>query len=68
MMSALVGLSERGYGMTLLLSLVAANCAVIVAVVFVMAWRDEDVLVTAMLGVVLLSLLLVAMVALRESI
>jgi hypothetical protein len=40
----------------------------VVAVVFVMAWRDEDVLVTVMLGVVLLSLLLVAMVALRESI
>lgn len=68
MMGALVGLSERGYGMTLLLSLVAATCAVVVAVVFVMAWRDEDVLVTVMLGVVLLSLLLVAMVALRESI
>jgi cytochrome c oxidase subunit IV len=67
-MSALVGLSKRGYSMTLLLSLVAATCAVIVAVVFVMAWRDEDVLVTVMLGVVLLSLLLVAMVALRESI
>lgn len=54
--------------MTLLLALVAATCTVPVAVVFVLAWRDEDVLVAAVLGVVLLSLLLVAMVALRESI
>lgn len=53
--------------MTLLLALVAATCAVIVAVVFLMAWRDEDVLVAAVLGVVLLTLLIVAMVALRVS-
>jgi hypothetical protein len=53
--------------MTLLLSLVAATCAVLVAVVFVMAWRGEDVLLTVVTGVVLLSLLLVAMVGLRVS-
>jgi hypothetical protein len=53
--------------MTLLLSLVAATCAVMVAVVFVMAWRDEDVPLTLISGVVLLSLLIVAIVGLRVS-
>ncbi|MCA1719274.1 MAG: hypothetical protein LC781_21440 [Actinobacteria bacterium] len=53
--------------MTLLLSLVAAICAVLVAVVFVMAWRDKDVVLAVVSGVVLLSLLLVAIVALRVS-
>jgi hypothetical protein len=52
---------------TLLLSLVAATCAVLVAVVFALAWRDEDVVLTVISGVVLLSLLIVAIVALRMS-
>lgn len=53
--------------MTFLMGLVAATCAVIVGVVFVMAWRDEDVVLTAVSGVVLFSLLIVAIVALRVS-
>jgi len=53
--------------MTLLMGLVAATCAVLVAVVFIIAWRDEDVPLTVLSGVVLLSLLLVAIVALRVS-
>lgn len=67
MMGALVGPSERGYGMTLLLSLVAATCAAIVAVVFVMAWREEDPVVTVMLGAAFLALALVALLFLRAS-
>ena len=42
MMGALAGQSERGHGMTLILSLMAASCAAMVAVGFVMAWREED--------------------------
>jgi hypothetical protein len=53
--------------MTVLLSLVAATCAVPVAVVFVVAWRDEDVMVAVISGVVLLSLFIVAIVGLRVS-
>jgi hypothetical protein len=67
MIGALVGPSERGHGMTLLLSLVAATCAVMVAVVFVMAWREEDVVVSAMLGAAFLALALVALLFLRAS-
>jgi hypothetical protein len=62
------GLNEKGGGgVTLLLSLVSATCAVLVAVVFALAWRDEDVLLTVISGVVLFSLLIVATVALRVS-
>ena len=53
--------------MTLLLSLVAATCAAIVAVVFVMAWREEDHVVIVMLGATFLALALVAIVFLRAS-
>jgi hypothetical protein len=53
--------------MTLLMGLVTVTCAVIVGVVFVIAWRDEDVVLTVVSGVVLLSLLIVAIVALRLS-
>ncbi len=67
MMGALVGLSGRGYGMTLLLSLVAGTCAAIVAVVFVMAWREEDRVVSVMLGAAFLALALVALLFLRAS-
>jgi hypothetical protein len=38
-----------------------------VAWVFVKAWRDEDVVAAAVLGVALLSLLIVAILALRVS-
>ena len=67
MMGALTGPSERGYGMTLLLSLVAGTCAAMVAVVFVMAWREEDHVVIVMLGATFLALALVAIVFLRAS-
>jgi ABC-type sulfate transport system permease component len=67
MMEALVGASERGYGMTLLVALVAGTCAAVVAVVFVMAWREEDLVVAVMLGAVFLALSLVALVFLRAS-
>jgi hypothetical protein len=67
MMEMLVGPSERGYGMTLLLSLVAATCAASVAVVFVMAWREEDLVVNVMLGAAFLALALVAILFLRAS-
>jgi hypothetical protein len=53
--------------MTLLLSLVAATCAAVVAVVFVMAWREEDHVVIVMLGAVFLALALVAILFLRAS-
>jgi hypothetical protein len=53
--------------MTLLLSLVAATCAVMVAVVFVMAWREEDLVVSVMLGAAFLALALVALLFLRAS-
>jgi hypothetical protein len=67
MMEALAGPSESGYGMTLLLSLVAGTCAAIVAVVFVMAWREEDLVVSVILGAAFLAFALVAALFLRAS-
>ena len=67
MMKVLVGPGERGHGMTLLLALVAATCAAMVAVVFVIAWREEDLVVTIMLGAAFLALALVALLFLRAS-
>jgi hypothetical protein len=67
MMEALVGPSERGHGMTILLSLVAGTCAAVVAVGFVMAWREEDHVVSIMLGIAFLALALVALLFLRAS-
>jgi hypothetical protein len=52
---------------SLLLSLVAATCAVMGAVIFVVAWRDEDVAVTVAMGALLLFLLVVAILGLRMS-
>ncbi len=46
--------------MSLLLSLVAAACAAMVAVVFVIAWRNQDVPAVVVLGVAFLSLAVVA--------
>jgi hypothetical protein len=67
MMETFVGLSKRGYGMTLLLSLVAGTCTAMVAVVFVMAWREEDLVVAVVLGAAFLALALVALLFLRAS-
>jgi hypothetical protein len=51
----------------LLMAIVATICAVMVAWVFVLAWRDGDVRLTVLLGVVLFSLLVLAMLAVRVS-
>jgi hypothetical protein len=53
--------------MTLLLSLVAGTCAAMVAVVFVIAWREEDLVVSVVLGAAFLALALVALLFLRAS-
>ena len=53
--------------MVLLMAILATICAAMVAWVFVLAWRDEDVPLTVLLGVVLFSLLVVAMLAVRMS-
>jgi cytochrome c oxidase subunit IV len=66
-MGALVGQDDRGYCMSLILSLVAGTCAAMVAVVFVMAWREEDLVVSVMLGAAFLALALVALLFLRTS-
>ncbi len=50
----------RGYSLRVLLSLVAATLAVMVAWVFVMSWRDEDVVTTAVLGFVFVALAIMA--------
>ena len=47
--------------MTLSLSVVAATCAAAVAWVFVRAWRDEDVVVTVVLGAAFFALAVTAM-------
>jgi len=67
MMWALVRTGGRGYDMSLILSLVAGTCAAMVAVVFVMAWREEDLVVSVMLGAAFLALTLVALLFLRAS-
>ena len=51
----------------LFFTLAAALAALIVAVVFVIAWRDQDVPTAIVLGVVLFSLMLVVMVVVRGS-
>ncbi len=61
------GPGERGHDMTILLSLVAGTFAAVVAVGFVMAWREEDHVVSIMLGAAFLALALVAILFLRAS-
>ena len=53
--------------MALLMAIVAGACAVMITAVFVLAWRDNDVPLTVLLGVVLFSLLVLLMLALRLS-
>ncbi len=53
--------------MALLMAIVATVCSVMVAAVFILAWRDRDVPLTVLLGVVLFSLLVLAMLAVRMS-
>jgi hypothetical protein len=49
------------------MAIAATICAVMVAAVFVLTWRDKDVLLTVLLGAVLFSLLVLAMLAVRVS-
>jgi hypothetical protein len=51
---------EEGGDVTLLVFLVATTCAAMVAWVSVMAWRDEDVVAAAVLGVAFLALAVTA--------
>jgi hypothetical protein len=60
-------LPARRRNVALLMAIVATICAVMVAAVFVLAWRDKDVLLIVVLGVVLFSLLVLAMLAVRVS-
>ena len=53
--------------MNLLFALVVGEAALAVAVVFVMAWREQDFAAAATLGAALFSLILVVMVAVREA-
>lgn len=52
--------------MNLLFALIVGEAALAIAVVFVMAWREQDIGAVATLGAALFSLVLVVMVALRE--
>ncbi len=51
----------------LLFALATTLCAVAAAGLFIITWRDGDVLVTAVLGVVLFAVLVVAIVAWRAA-
>jgi cytochrome c oxidase subunit IV len=51
----------------LLFALVVGEAALAVAVVFVMAWRDQNIAAAAALGAALFSMVLVVMVAVREA-
>jgi hypothetical protein len=53
--------------MRLLLALIAAQAAVALGVMFVIAMRSRDTALSTTLGVALFSVLLVMMVALREA-
>ena len=57
----------RRRSVALLMGIVAGACAVMITAVFVLAWRDNDVPLTVLLGVVLFSLLVLAMLAVRVS-
>jgi hypothetical protein len=52
---------------TLLFALLVGELAAAVGVVFVLAWRDAELPSTVALGTALFSLMLVVMVAVRES-
>jgi hypothetical protein len=52
----------------LLFALVVGEAALAVGVVFVMAWREQDIAAAATLGAALFSMLLVVMVAVQEAV
>ena len=53
--------------MALLMGIVAGACAVMITAFFELAWRDNAVPLTVLLGVVLFSLLVLLMLAVRLS-
>jgi tRNA pseudouridine-54 N-methylase len=48
-------------------ALLTVVCAVVVAALFLTLWLEEDTLVTAVLGVVLMPLLVLAILAVRVA-
>ena len=53
--------------MSLLFALVVSLCAVVVAALFVTTWRDEDLVVTAVVALVLLPILVLTIMAWQEA-
>ena len=51
----------------LLFALAVSLCAVVVAVLLVTTWRDEDLVVSAVVAFVLLPILVLAIMAWREA-
>jgi hypothetical protein len=53
--------------MSLLFALVVSLCAIVVAALFVTSWRDDDLLVAAVVAFVLLPVLVLTIMAWREA-
>ena len=53
--------------MGLLFALVTSACAIVVAALLVVTWRDEDLAVTAVVAMVLLPVLILTIIAWREA-
>ena len=53
--------------MSLLFALVVSGCAVVVAMLFVSTWRDDDLLVAAIAAFVLLPVLVLLIMAWQEA-
>jgi len=51
----------------LLFALAVSLCAAVVAVLLVTTWRDDDLVVTAVVAFVLLPILVLAIIAWREA-
>ena len=59
--------SEEERSVILSFALLTVVCAVVVAALFLTMWLEEDTLVTAVLGVVLMPLLVLAILAVRVA-
>jgi Flp pilus assembly protein TadB len=59
--------SEEGRGVILTFALLTVLCAMVVAALFLTMWLEEDTLGTAVLGVVLMPLLVLAILAVRVA-
>ncbi len=55
------------YGVSLMFALVVSLCAAVVATLFVTTWRDDDLLVAAVVAFVLLPVLVLTIMAWREA-